>query len=106
MQLSQRAAALRGGGGTSSLVTRFSPWVLCSQFLLRGEKFNAVFELEVRLLVRLVLHALVLVKVLLPDTQTNMQSDNFSHRPFVSHGMDVSGYELQVQTWTNQVSLV
>lgn len=63
MRLSQRVAVL-----VPVNVQRFSPWVLGSQFLLRGEKFNAVLQLEESLLLRLVLHALMLVKVLLPHT--------------------------------------
>lgn len=63
MQLSQRVAVL-----VPVNVRRFSPWVLGSQFLLCGEKFNAVLQLEESLLLRLVLHALMLVKVLLPHT--------------------------------------
>lgn len=52
----------------------FSPWVLRSQFLLRGKQFDAVLELEESLLLRLVLHALVFVNVLFSVTQTNTYS--------------------------------
>ena len=59
----------------------FSPWVLCSQFFLRGEEFDAVFQLEERLLLRLVLHALMLVKILHTHTQL---LENTPHSTVVS----------------------
>lgn len=41
-----------------------SPWILCAQLFLGGEQLNAVLQLEKSLLLRFVVHALVLVKVL------------------------------------------
>lgn len=41
-----------------------SPWILCAQLFLGGEQLDAVLQLKKSLLLRFVVHALVLVKVL------------------------------------------
>lgn len=50
--------ALKAASGFSS------PRILCAQFFLGGEQLDAVLQLEESLLLRFVIHALVLVKVL------------------------------------------
>lgn len=52
----------------------FSPWILRSQFLFSGEQLDAVLQLEEGLLLRLVLHALVFVKVLFSHRDTHTQT--------------------------------
>lgn len=57
----------------------FSPWILRSQFLFSGEQLDAVLQLEEGLLLRLVLHALVFVKVLFSHRDTHRREHTQHH---------------------------